>query len=146
MIRKPAAALAAIFALSACGLGGPRLDPLTDEDKARFSGYTCRAVRDDGAFLFITNGEVGLIRYRGRPVEMRRLVRDMPFDPADTESLTMISSDVNLELRFQRVVQPPGEGSDAPESFSRSMMVTIEDRSMGGARRLNQGAELRCGS
>jgi len=145
MIHKSAPALTIVLALSACGSGGPRLDPLTEEDQAPFVGFTCTAVRDDGTVLYITDGESGAIRYRGRPVRLTRFRREMPFDPADTDSLMMTSADGNLELRFTGVVQAPGTSDDATESFTRPVIVTIEDRSA-GRRRLNQGADLVCAS
>ena len=143
MIHESAAALAGVLALSACGLGPPRLDPLTDEDQAGFAGFTCRANRD-GAVIYVGNGETGVIRYRGRRVQLTRLQRDAPFNPVESlENLTMTSSDGNLELSFLRVVEPPGADSDdSSTSLTRSVMVTIEDR----GRRENQGADLVCAS
>ncbi len=45
------------------------------------------------------------------------------------------------------IVEPPGADSDdSSTSLTRRVMVTIEDRSFGGARRENQGADLVCGS
>src|SRR5687767_2769746 len=143
MILKSSAALAALLALSACGLGPPRLDPLTEEDQAAFAGFTCRAIRD-GAAIYIGNGETGVIRYRGRRVQLTRLLRDEPFNPVESlENLAMTSSDGNLELSFLRIVEPPGSDSDdSSTSLTRSVMVTIEDR----GRRENQGADLVCAS
>ena len=143
MIHKSAAAVAGVLAISACGLGPPRLDPLTAEDQAGFVGFTCRANRD-GAVIYIGDGETGVIRYRGRRVQLTRLERDAPFNPVESlENLTMTSSDGNLELSFLRIVEPPGADSDdSSTSLTRSVMVTIEDR----GRRENQGADLVCGS
>ena len=143
MIHKSSAALAGLLALSACGLGPPRLDPLTDEDQTAFAGFTCRANRD-GAVIYIGNGETGVIRYRGRRVQLTRLLRNEPFNPVESlENLTMTSSDGNLELSFLRIVEPPGSDSDdSSTSLTRSVMVTIEDR----GRRENQGADLVCRS
>ena len=143
MTHKFSAALAGVLALSACGLGPPRLDPLTAEDQAPFSGFNCRAIRD-GAAIYIGNGETGVIRYRGRRVQLTRLQRDAPFNPVESlEILAMTSSDGNLELSFLRIVEPPGADSDdSSTSLTRRVMVTIEDR----GRRENQGADLVCRS
>ena len=147
MIDKSVLGLASVLTLSACGLGPPRLDPLTDQDQAPFAGFTCRAMRD-GAVIYVGNGETGVVRYRGRRVELGRLERDAPFNPLESlENLAMTSSDGNLELSFQRVVEPPGaDRDDSSTSLTRRIMVTIEDRSFGGARRENQGADLVCAS
>ena len=134
-------ALLALLAMSACGLGPPRLDPLTEQDQASFSGFTCTAVRDRRV-VYITDGETGVSRYRGRPVRLTRFRRNLPFDPADTDSLMMTSSDGSLELSFTGIVQATGAGDEATESFTRPVMVTIED----SGRRLNQGADLVCAS
>jgi hypothetical protein len=146
MVHKSTATLAGVLALSACGLGPPRLDPLTAEDQASFTGFTCRAIREDGGVIYVTNGDTGLIRYRRRPVRMTRLRRDTPFNPVETlENLTMISSAPDLELSLKPIVEPPGSDSDDSSRFlTRRAMVTIEDRSFGGARRENQGADLVC--
>lgn len=146
MIHKSSAALAGVLALSACGFGGPRLDSLTEEDQAPFVGFTCTAVRDDGAILYITDGESGVIRYGGRPVRLTRFRREIPFDPASTDSLMMTSADGTLELDFRGVVQAPGTSDDATESFTRPVIVSIEERSFGPAPRLTQGADLVCAS
>jgi hypothetical protein len=146
MVNKSAATLAGVLVLSACGLGPPRLDPLTAEDQAPFTGFTCRAIRENGAVIYITDGDTGLIRYRRRPVRMTRLLRDTPFNPVETlENLTMISSDEDLELSLKRIVEPPGSDNDDSSTFlTRRIMITIEDRAFGGARRENQGADLVC--
>lgn len=103
MIQKSAAALASLLALLSCSLGPPRLDPLTAEDQALFACFTCRAIRD-GAVIYIGTGNTGVIRYRGRRVQLTRLQRDTPFKPVETlENLTMTSSEANLELSFLRM-------------------------------------------
>lgn len=141
MIHRSAVALAFVLGLLACSFGPPRLDPLTEQDQAGFAGFTCRAIRD-GAVIYIGNGETGVIRYRGRRVELARLLRGEPFNPLESlENLTMTSSDGNLELSFTRIVEPPGSDSDdSSTSLTRSVMVSIEDR----GRRENDGADLVC--
>ena len=142
MASRVLLALGVILGLSACGLGGPRLDPLTEQDLAAFSGANCRAVRD-GAVVYATGGEAGLVRYNGRAVGLVRFRRNLPFDPADTDSLMMTSSDDGLELSFRGVVQPPGEGGWSGGTYRRQVMLTVEDRSF-GSRRINMGADWVC--
>jgi hypothetical protein len=140
MLRRSLLALA-LLALAACS---PRLDALTEQDQAPFAGFTCTAVKD-GRVIYITDGETGLVRYKGRPLRLSRFRRNLPFDPGDTDSLMMASADGSFELSFRGIVQAPGASDDATESFTRPVMLTVEDRGFGGGR-LNMGAELVCAS